>query len=83
MSEDAKQLEQTPADRSSEAMKILEEELAKKRQACQNEIVAVMEKYQMQFDVVTTIRSNGQINHQIEIVPRPAGQGTGQHQPQE
>jgi hypothetical protein len=71
MTEETKQTEATPADRASEAIKILEEEFAMKRAEFQKKLVELMNEYGMQFDITTTISSSGRIGHQIDIVPQP------------
>jgi hypothetical protein len=56
------------ANKSEEARKILEQEFMAKKQKCWEEVMAVMQKFQMRFDVSTVIRSDGKVSHHLDIV---------------
>lgn len=74
------EIKQAAIDKSSEAMKILEEEMRRRKEECYKKLVALLNEYGFQFDVITTLRSNS-VSHQIELVPQP--RNPQQHRPSE
>jgi len=66
----AKQVQQEKSVSSAEARQILEKETQEKIRNCWEEVAKSLEKYNLQFDVITILRGNS-ISHQINLVPAP------------
>lgn len=69
MTEELKQEEKQQEDETQKAREVLERKFQENKQKCWQELVEVLNKYQMSFDVSTVIRGDGKITHHLDLVP--------------
>jgi len=63
------EMEATKVIGRDEALQALESDLQQRKQECWTEIMEVLERYQLRFDV-TTIINNNRVMHQLDVVPK-------------